>query len=216
MLRIWGLKSAANAQKVTWCLGELDLPYQHVAENALGQAPHDAQYLKLQGHVVPVMDDDGFVLWEAHAIARYLAEKYGRAPFWPASAQGRAEAGRWMDYQLSTVRQNVHVLMRGSPDAAEVARVSRNIADAMQVVEKALERRDYLAGKDFTVGDIPLGIMAFRWSILDVNKPPMPAIDAWFGRLRARPAFQKHIAAHLPEGSYTPLRAGTQPTREPQ
>jgi glutathione S-transferase len=110
----------------------------------------------------------------------------------------------------------VHVLMRGSPDAAEVARVSRNIADAMQVVEKALERRDYLAGSDFTVGDIPLGIMAFRWSILDVNKPLMPAIDAWFGRLRARPAFQKNIAAHLPEGSFTPLRAGTQPTRKQQ
>jgi len=216
MLRIWGLKSAANAQKVTWCLGEVGLPYQHITENAVGQAPHDAQYLKLQGHVVPVMDDNGFVLWEAHAIARYLAEKYGRAPFWPASAQGRAEVGRWMDYQLSTVRQNVHVLMRGSPDAAQVARVSQNIADAMQVVEKALERRDYLAGNDFTVGDIPLGIMAFRWSILDVNKPPMPAIDAWFGRLRARPAFQKHVAAHLPEGSFTPLRADTQKTREPQ
>ena len=201
------MKSAANAQKVTWCLGELGVPYRHETENAVPAAPHDAQYLALQGHVVPVMDDDGFVLWEAHAIARYLAEKYGRAPFWPADARSRAEVGRWMDYQLSTVRQNVHVLMRGTPDAAQKARVSQNIADAMQVVEKTLERRDYLAGSDFTVGDIPLGIMAFRWSILDVTRPPMPAIEAWFARLKERPAFQTHVAAFLPEGSFTPLRS---------
>jgi glutathione S-transferase len=206
MIRIWGTKSAANAQKVTWCLGEIGVPYEHVQEKFVGRTARDVQYLALQGHVVPVMDDDGFVLWEAHAIARYLAETYGKPPFWPRSAAGRAEAGRWMDYQLSTVRRNIHVLMRGTPDAAETARIARNLTDAMEVVEKGLEGRRYLTGDDFTVGDIPLGIMAFRWNVLAIDKPAMPAIDAWFERLKARPAFRKHVAAFLPEGSFTSVR----------
>jgi len=209
MLKIWGNRSAANAQKVTWCLGELGIQYEHVQQKFVGRTARDLQYLTLQGHVVPVMDDDGFVLWEAHAIVRYLAETYGKAPFWPESARGRADAARWMDYQLSTVRRNVHVLMRGTPDAAEAAQMSQNITDGMEVVEKGLEGRRYLTGDDFTVADIPLGIMAFRWSILAINKPPMPAIDAWFERLKARPAFQRHVAAFLPEGSFTPVRAAS-------
>lgn len=207
MLKVWGLSTAANAQKVLWCLGELGLPFEHVTTPAAPAAAVDRQYLALQGDVVPMIDDDGFVLFEGNAIARYLAEKYGRAPFWPATAEGRASAGRWMDYQLSTLRAQLHQLMRGTPDAKRSAELASAFANGMAVVERALERQPYLAGEAFSVGDIPIGIMAFRGSILDIPLPLMPAIEAWFARLKARPAFQKYIAPLPPQGSFTPLRS---------
>ena len=209
-LRVWGTKHAANAQKVTWCLGELGIPYEHVEIEAAPRSPLDREYLALQGHVVPIIDDDGFVLWEGNAIARYLAGRYGRAPFWPDLPAARASAGRWMDFQLSTLRAHLHLLIRGTPDAAQAARVAADFATAMRVVERALELHDYLVGDDFTVGDIPLGIMAYRWSVLEMERPPMPAIEAWFGRLKARLAFRAHVVSLPPQGSFT--RERTAPT----
>jgi glutathione S-transferase len=206
MLKVWGLPSAANAQKVFWCLGELGLPYQHMEPTAAPAAALDRLYVELQGTVVPMIDDDGFVLFEGNAIARYLAEKYGRAPFWPATLEGRASAGRWMDYQLSTLRTFLHQLLRGTPDAARTAEIAREFARYMELVERALERQPYLCGDAFTVGDIPIGIMAYRWSILAIERPAMPAIAAWYARLSARPAFRRHIEPLPPKGSFTPLR----------
>jgi glutathione S-transferase len=207
MLKVWGLASAANAQKVLWCLGELGIPFEHVTSPAAPVALVDRQYLTLQGDVVPMIDDDRFVLFEGNAIARYLAERYGRAPFWPATMQGRASAGRWMDYQLSTLRAQLHQLMRGTPDASRSAELAAAFASGMAVVERALERQPYLAGDEFSVGDIPIGIMAYRGRILDIELPRMPAIEAWFARLRARPAFQKYVEPLPPQGSFTPLRS---------
>ncbi|HXQ53971.1 MAG TPA: glutathione S-transferase family protein [Stellaceae bacterium] len=207
MLRVWGLDSAANAQKVFWCLGELGIPYEHVAAPAAPESARDRRYLALQGDVVPMIDDDGFVLFEGNAIARYLAETYGRAPFWPATAKGRADAGRWMDFQLSTLRGFLHQLMRGTPDRARTAELARALADGLEVVERALERSPYLAGDDFTVGDIPIGIMAYRWHALAIERRGMPAIEAWYARLRARPAFRQHVERRPPQGSFTPLEA---------
>ena len=205
-LRIWGRKTVANVQKVTWCVGELGIAHEYSEDDPSGQAPFDARYLDLKkGATVPLMDDDGFVLWEGNAIARYLAEKYGRAPFWPTTAAGRAEVGRWMDYQLSTARVYLHPLIRETLDKEEVARNFRLLAACMEVVELALERRQYLAGDDFTVGDIPLGIVAYRWFLLDKNRPSMPAIEAWYRRLAKRPAFQRNMFP--PEDSFTPVAA---------
>ena len=208
MLKVWGLASAANAQKVLWCLGELGIPFEHIAAPAAAPAaPVDRAYLALQGDVVPMIDDGGLTLFEGNAIARYLAEEYGRAPFWPATAWGRAEAGRWMDYQLSTLRASLHQLIRGTPDGARTAQLAATFARGMAVVERALERQTYLAGDEFSVGDIPIGIMAYRGHVLDIELPAMPAVAAWFGRLRARPAFREHVERLPPQGSFTPLRS---------
>jgi glutathione S-transferase len=47
------------------------------------------------------------------------------------------------------------------------------------------------------MGDIPLGVAAFRWFNLPIERPPLPHLDAWYARICARPAFQKHCMAPL-------------------
>lgn len=205
MLTVWGRGSVANVQKVLWCLGEIGLPFNHVGHRASPKSASDRAYLGAKdADVVPVIDDDGFVLWEGNAIARYLATKYASGTLWPDDPHERADAERWMDYQLSTARVHLHPLMRETPGTQEVAYHSRMLAECMQVVEANLADRDYLVGPNFTVGDIPLGIVMYRWVVLDIARPPMPNLEAWYQRLARRPAFQRWMAP--PENAFTRLR----------
>jgi glutathione S-transferase len=208
VLKVWGKTSVANVQKVMWCLGELGIPYQHAERNPDRGDPSERAYLTLKGAaVVPMIEEeDGFVLWEGNAIVRYLAEKHGRGTLWPEDPRVRADADRWMDYQLSTARVHIHPLMRECPDAEQVAYHSRMLAEAMGVLEPVLGAQDYLAGDRFTMADIPLGIVAYRWIVLDIARPRMPNVEAWYDRLSARSAFRAHVIP--PEDPFTPLRTG--------
>ena len=208
-LKVWGKTSTANVQKVMWCLGELGIPYQHAERAPARVALWDEAYLGQKGHdVVPTIEEeDGFVLWEGNAIVRYLAAKYGGDGLWPGDPRMGADAGRWMDYQLSTVRVHIHPLMRETPDPGQAADHARRLAQAMMVPEHVLGVRDYLAGDHFTAADIPLGIMTYRWFVLEIDRPAMPNIEAWYRRLADRPAFRKHVIP--PEDAFTPLRGGT-------
>lgn len=204
-LMLWGRARAANVQKVTWCLSEIGLEYRHQEFGVEATAPVDQAYLAAKNKdIVPVLDDDGFVLWEGNAIARYLAARYGKPPFWPQDARARGEAGRWMDYQLSTVRGHIHPLMRETNDAERTAFHARKLAEAMQVLERALESHAYLVGDDFTVGDIPLGIVCYRWRLLDILQPELPHLDDWLARLQRRSAFRTNICP--PQETTTALR----------
>lgn len=224
MLRVWGRASAANVQKVLWTAGELELPFDQLEfgpefdpvwkfDAAPGKAPEvrgiqasDAAYLVPKGNAVPMFDDDGFVLWEGNTMSRYLAAKYGKPPFWPESLEDRCRAERWMDYQLSTARVHIHPLMQdGPPTQKEIEFHSVKLAEVFNTVEVTLEHQDYLVGDDFTVGDIPIGIVVFRWMVLDIKRPRMLNIERWYKeRLVPRPAFQKWI--HMARGGYVGMR----------
>jgi glutathione S-transferase len=206
-LTVWGRPRAANVQKVMWCLAELGTEFTQVSDTAAVAGARDAAYLGAvrKPPLVPVLDDDGFVLWEANAAVRYLAETRGSAPFWPATPQLRADAGRWMDYQLSTIRGYIHPLLRDAPSADETARYAKLLARGMSVLEATLATQSYLVGNDFTVGDIPMAIVTFRWRLLDIERPDTPNIDAWMKRLGERPAFQRWV--NPPLETSTALRA---------
>lgn len=194
VIKVWGGKSVANVQKVLWFLGEAGLPFDYGGPAPAFEAPAEQRYLaSKEPGSVPVMDEDGFVLWEGNAIVRYLARKYALGTLWPADDRAAAKVDRWMDYQLSTVREHIHPILRADLKPTEIAEHARLLAAAFDPVEAALEGRSYLAGSDFTVADIPLGINAYRWFGLHAKRPSVPNIEAWCGRLRARPAFRAHV-----------------------
>lgn len=193
-LEVWGSTSAANVQKVTWLLEEIGKPYAARGVGYPASDVLDAVYLKVRGgEASPILIDGDLVLWEGNAVVRYLAERYAPGAFYPATLEARADVDRWMDYQLSTIRPPLHAMLRDRLDAGAVKRNAAKLAEAMEPVEAALARRPYLAGDAFTIGDIPVGINAYRWFLLDIERPVAPAIEAWVSRLQARPAFRKAI-----------------------
>jgi glutathione S-transferase len=154
--------------------------------------------------LVPTIDDDGFVLWESHAIVRYLSRKHGAGTLWPEDARTTADADRWMDWYHTTLWPDMGPLfwnlIRTTPDKRNLALVEEKrgkLAKSFAIVDTQLAQRDYLAGKSLTMGDIPMGIAAWRWFELPIERPALPNLERWYNRICQRPAYAKHCMLTL-------------------
>ena len=98
MLKVWGGRNAFNVQKVMWAIGELGLEHSHVDAGGAFGGLDDPAFLEMNPHGrVPVIDDGGTVIWESHAIIRYLGARHGPRSLWPEDPSERSLADRWMD-----------------------------------------------------------------------------------------------------------------------
>ena len=194
MLRIWGRSNSINVQKVLWCCEELDIRYQRVDVGGPFGGNKEPEYLRLNPNgLVPTISDGGFVLWESNVIVRYLAAKHGMGTLCPEDLAERADADRWMDWQMGTLWSSFRPAFVGlvrtptekrDPDyiATAISRTAENLA----MLDAHLAARDYVTGPAFTMADIPLGVTAYRWFNLEIERPPMPNLEAWYERLCAR------------------------------
>ena len=89
MLKVWGRRSAFNVQKVMWLLGELGLAHEHAPAGGSFGGLDDPAFRPLNPHgLVPVIQDGDVVVWQSHAILRYLAARYGIGLFWSDDPAG--------------------------------------------------------------------------------------------------------------------------------
>lgn len=205
MLRIWGRGNSINVQKVLWCCEELNIPYQRVDLGGPFGGNREPEYLRLNPNgLVPTISDDGFVLWESNAIVRYLAYKHGMGSLCPEGLAHRADADRWMDWQMGTLWASlrpafiglVRTPREGRDRAAITAAISKT-AENLAILDAHLAGRDYVAGPAFTMADIPLGVTAYRWFGLDIERPPMDDLEAWYERLCARAPYRANVMLPL-------------------
>jgi len=205
MLKILGRANSVNVMKVLWVADEMGLAYERSDVGGAFGGNDQPWYRAMNPNgVVPTIDDDGYVLWESNSIVRYLAAKHAAGRLWPTDPATRGAAERWMDWQLTTIQGGMTTLFWGlirTPEekrdlaAIEVARTAT--ATLWQRLDAHLASRAFVAGDNFTMGDIPVGCMAFRWMELPFRRddlPPMPHLRAWYERLLARPAYQKNVA----------------------
>lgn len=200
MLKIWGRTNSVNVKKALWAAEELGLAYQRIDAGMQFGVVDTPEYRRLNPNgLVPTIEDDGFVLWESHAIVRYLAAKYGAGALWPEDPRQRAEADRWMDWTfsfLATFRPVFWGLVRTPPEKRDMSAIEearKKCAGMLDVPEALLSGRDFLAGDAFTMGDIPLGCHVQLWMRLPMARPAHPALTAWFERLRERPGYRKIV-----------------------
>jgi glutathione S-transferase len=201
MLKIWGRKNSVNVQKVMWTLGELKLPHERIDIAGAFGKNRDPEYLALNPNgLVPTLQDGDFVLWESNAIVRHLAEQHPGAGLLPADPKARARADQWMDWQLSVLGPAISPafwgLIRTPPekrDQAAIAASRKATTDAIAMLDAQLARTAYVAGDTFSVGDIPVGLMGYRFRELFPDRPAMANFERWFATLAKRQAFQDHI-----------------------
>ena len=201
MLKIWGRTNSVNVKKVLWAAEELGLWYNRIDAGLQFGVNKTPEYLQMNPTgLVPTIDDDGFVLWESHSIVRYLAAKHGAGKLWPTDLRQRADAERWMDwtytFQRELQRPLFWALVRTPPekrDPAAIEAARQTCAELLKVPERYLAERPYVAGKELTIGDIPLGCHVQLWMRLPIERPDQPALTAWFERLCQRTAFRKIV-----------------------
>jgi glutathione S-transferase len=200
VLRIWGRPNSINVQKVLWTAAELELPFTLIETGGEFGGTDAAAFRAMNPNgLVPVIDDDGFVLWESNAIVRYLAAKHQHR-LYPADLEARASAERWMDWQAIELWRAIgpvfHSLVRTRPEGLDDAGLERAIAlseTRVAIVEVQLGRCSFINGDAFDMADIPIGATLARWTKLPREARPCPNVRLYLDRLRERPAFRTHV-----------------------
>jgi len=204
-MRIWGRRSSVNVQKVLWIADELGIAYERIdAGGRYSDLNTDAFRALNPNARIPVIEDNGFVLWESNTIVRYLAAAYGNGRFYPPDARERAHAERWMDWQLTEMLPSMkvlfHQLIRATPEEKDSGAMERSrigAEAAWRMLDAHLVKRDFLSGPALSIADFPLGTFAYRWMALPIERPKLPALEAWYGRLSARPPYISNVMRPL-------------------
>jgi len=209
MLQVWGRRNSSNVQKVMWLIGELDLPHEHIRAGGSFGLTQSAEFLAMNPHGrVPVIkDSDGTIVWESHSILRYLAARYGSPRFWSDDAGQRSQADRWMDWSQSTLQPafltGVFWAFYRTPEALRNAKsIEENLgrcAQYFQLLDRVLAERPFIAGDGLSLGDIAAGSNLYRYFELDIKRPDVPNVQAWYERLQLRPAFREHVMVPFDE-----------------
>ncbi|MBK19163.1 MAG: glutathione S-transferase [Rhodospirillaceae bacterium] len=205
-MKIIGRKSSSNVQKVLWCCAELGVAYEREdAGREFGVVNTDAFHELNPNRRVPVLIDGDFILWESNAIVRMISAKQGFGSLYPENLQERGNAERWMDWQLSTLGPGFtglfHGLIRDKPEDRNWDAINKSIETTqsnLEILDHYLANTPFVAGDRFTMGDIPVGIYAYRWLTLEgIDRKPLPNLERWYAALQSRTAFKEFVMTGL-------------------
>lgn len=206
-ITLWGRPNSANVQKALWALEELELPYHHVPLGGAWGGNRTPEYLALNPNcLVPTLRDGDLTVWESHAVVRYLSAEYGSGLLFPMEARDRAVADQWTDWTATTFQPAWIGLFWAKvrtptdrQDAAAIARALEATNRCLAIMEQRLKDAPYLGGSQFNYADIVAGVAMYRWSTMAVERPSLPALEAWHARLNERTAFRKAVAVPYDE-----------------
>jgi glutathione S-transferase len=202
MLKIWGRNTSSNVQKAMFAVGELSLPCERIDVGGAFGKNNEPPYLAMNpnGLVPTLEEDDGFLLWESNAIVRYLAAKCGAGTLEPADLHTRAVASQWMDWQLSVYGPAITPVFWNLIRTPPKQRNHKVIADgkvrttaAVEILDGHFSRNAFAAGDAFSMGDIPIAVMSYRYRELVPERPAFPNFERWYAAIASRPAFRAQV-----------------------
>jgi len=202
MLKVWGRRSSFNVQKVLWLIEELELAHEHIPAGGSFGVLDTPDFLAMNPHGrVPVIDDEGTVVWESHTILRYLAARFGGARWWPADPAARSMAERWMDWSQTVVQPDFLMgvfwgFYRTPGPQRDWPAIHAKVAACashFRLLDRLLEGRRFLLGDDLTLADLPAGTALYRYFELAIERPEMPHVESWYRRLQERPAYRAAV-----------------------
>jgi glutathione S-transferase len=202
MLKVWGRRNSFNVQKVMWLVGELGLEHERINAGGSFGGLDTPSFLAMNPHgrIPVIVDDDTTTVWESHSIIRYLSARYGSSSLWRGDPAELSFADRWMDWTLATLQRDFMDVFWGFYRTPEAQRNWPMIQDAVSrcardytLLDRWLEEKRYLAGDEFSIADIPAGTSLYRYFEIEIERPSIPHVEAWYRRLAARPAYREHV-----------------------
>ena len=194
MLRIHG-SARSRDTRTLWMAGELGLTYEHndiLPRSPATQTP-EFRALNPNGRL-PVIEDDGFVLYESMAINFYLAKKHN-SPLYPAGTKNEALTHQWSFWETDRTDRQLTDYVNNSTGPEE----NRNkaVADStwaqivasMDVLNAALSKSAWLAGPAFSLADLNVAAALYRALFLDLAA--WPHAQKWLAACWERPAAKK-------------------------
>lgn len=205
MLKILGRLTSINLRKAAWTADELGIPYEREDWGLPIRDPKVPEYLALNPNgLVPVIIDDGFVLYESNAIMRYFAVKHGG--LMPADLEGQALVDQWLSWQVGELNPQwgyaVFALLRKNPAFTDEKRIAESLGNWMKkldVLEGQLAKGPFVLGQAFSLADIAIALCTHRWLSTPIdNRRAYPAIEDHHARMKQRPAGAKYLTEATP------------------
>jgi glutathione S-transferase len=196
-MKIYGDPLSTNTRKVLTTLAELELPHELVhVDFAQGEHKHAAHLERQPFGQMPALDDDGFVLYETHAMCRYLDARAG-GRLLPSDLKSRALVDQWMSVESANFSAHAmkfvyHYLLRVEQDSDVLARATAGLEHALGILAKELTAKPYLAGQSFTLADICY-MPYFEYVLLTPAREHFakhPSLMAWWSKVHDRPSWR--------------------------
>jgi glutathione S-transferase len=207
MLKVWGRRSSANVQKVMWLVGELQLAHEHIPAGGPYGVVKDPRFREMNPNgLVPVIEDDGLIMWESNAILRYLAAAHGKDKFWAAAPKDRAPIDQWEEWAATTFQPDMIGLFVNywrTPEDQRNPNAIRNFLQrserTLRLLDAELGKRAYVAGDKVSLADIATGTHLYRYYTMGTPYPSLPNVEAWYKRLSERAAYREHVMVSYEE-----------------
>ena len=194
-----------RAFKVLFAASQLGIAYEMSFVNFAKQDQKAPGFTALNPNQrMPVLEDDGFVLWESNAIVQYLASLKPDSGLLPADLKARMTAAKWQFWETAHFDPACAIFMfervvkplfgRGEASETEIKRGEELLARLCPVLEGALQRTRYVAGDSLTVADISLGAALVSADQAKMPIEPYRGIQRWRTDLATLPGWNKAIA----------------------
>jgi len=196
----------SRSQRILWLLEELRLPYEvkfYKRDAETNLAPPELKAIHPLGKS-PVITDDGRTIAESGAIVDCILRRHGGGRLAPDPASPDYDRHQeWLHYAegsaMLPLMLNLYVMRLGDAAAPLRPRIDSEIANHLGYVDGALEGRDYLMGDELTGADVQMSFVGELGRAFG-RTGNYPNLDAWVGRLHARPAYQRALQRGGPYG----------------
>ena len=201
-MRLYHHPYSFNARRAVMTALHLNSPVELVFVDLQKGEQRQPQFLTLNpNHKVPVLEDDGFVLWESHAIMQYLADKSPRQSIYPTETRARADVNRWLFWSgqhfsagigvLNWERVIKGMLGLGASDPAEVRRGEQLVREHGAILDGHLAGREWICGDAVTLADLSLATPLAATVPANLPVTDFGNLQRWFARVQRLEAWKK-------------------------
>jgi glutathione S-transferase len=195
-MKIFGDSRSTNSRKVLTTLAELGMRYDFVhVDFALGHHKREPHLSRQPFGQIPALEDEGFSLYETHAICRYLNAKAG-GPLVPHDVRARAVVDQWMSIEAANfsgpaMKFIYHHLLHHVQEPNVLEHASASLNKTLDVLAAQLSTQTFIGGQTFTLADICF-MPYFDYTLMTPVRSAIerrPEVVSWWNRVRERPSW---------------------------
>lgn len=209
-MRLYYHPLSSNSRRVVLTAIHLNVDIELVVVDLLKGEHKAPEYLRSNPNgKVPLLDDDGFMLWESHAIMQYLADGARGQDLYPVELMARADVNRWLFWSAYHFTPAVGLISRervskkmvggsGAPDGNEIARGEAQLMAAAQVLDDHLARYDWIAQGRLSLADFAIAAPLMHTAAAEFPVTGYANLQAWFSRIQELDAWRKAAISRVP------------------
>jgi glutathione S-transferase len=193
-----------RAFKVLLVANYLRIDYQTQLVNLPLRQQRSPEFKQLNvNQRMPVLEHEGYVLWESNAIAEYLARSVD-SELMPADFKSALQIRKWLYWESAHWDQACAILMfermvkplfgLGETSETEIVRGTAMMERLAKVLDHELERRAFIAGDTISLADLCIAASFCHAERAGYPLTAYVALQRWLGSMRALPAWGQTTA----------------------